>query len=79
MNKKYVVVKPIKVTYGSHTRNFGGTHWKMLAPGCTLVFDGENMDGEVWFIDPCGERGKVALGSISAMLKRGEVAEKGAQ
>lgn len=70
-----VTQEPMILRYGSHTRHLSGTHSKTWPIGSVLQLDDESPNGNVWFIDPDGERGKIEAGSVSNLICRGSVRE----
>lgn len=71
MSEEYEVLSPITLRYGSNTRNPNPSKCKIIPAGSILVLDSVANDGNVWFIDECGERGKIECGSIENLLREG--------
>lgn len=71
---KYRVRWPMDLAYGSHTRS-SVCHYKTIEPGTIVTLDSVAPNGNVWFIDHEGKRGKIEAGCISNLERRGVVAE----
>ena len=69
--KIYVVRKSISLGYGSHVRNPNPNRIKIHEAGSILRLDSEAPNGNVWFIDSDGERGKIECGSVANLTKNG--------
>lgn len=73
MRKKFIVQKPITLGYGSHIHDPNCKSSKVHAVGTVLVLDAESFSGNVFFIDPDGERGKIECGEVRNLLRDGRV------
>ena len=71
---KYKVLKPMDLAYGSHTRS-SVCHYETIEPGTIVMLDDIANNGNVWFIDHEGKRGKIAAGCISNLKLRGILIE----
>lgn len=69
---KYKVLKPMDLGYGSHTRCYV-RNWKTIEPGTIVMLDSVAPNGNVWFIDDEGKRGKIEAGCITNLERRGVV------
>jgi hypothetical protein len=47
----------------------------MLKPGSIIHLDMEAPNGNVWFIDEDGERGKIECGAVRNLTKDGHIME----
>lgn len=70
---KYLVEKSIHLGYDSHTQRPTSSRHKEIKPGAVLTLDSEAPNGNVWFFDEDGERGKIECGAVSNLLKDGRV------
>lgn len=69
--KKYLVHKePLTLGYDSHVHAPTPRRHKTHPVGTVLTLDCEAPNGNVWFIDEDGERGKIACGSVENLIKR---------
>lgn len=69
----YIVNKQIVLGYDSHVHRPTSPRHKVIEPGAVLTLDSEAPNGNVWFIDEDGERGKIECGSVSNLLRDGRV------
>jgi hypothetical protein len=67
--KKYKVISPIKLEYGGNTQNPNPTNIKVHEPGSILCLETEAPNGNVWFIDPQGERGNTPAGCVGNLVR----------
>jgi hypothetical protein len=71
--QKYVVVDTIPLGYDSDVRAPTPRRFKRHQAGAVLTHDGDAPNGNVWFIDGDGDRGKIESGSINNLVKRGVI------
>lgn len=71
--RTYIVQKPLRLGYDSHVRAPTPTRYKTFQSGVTLRLDSQAPNGNVWFIDPDGERGKIECGAVSNLLRDGDI------
>ncbi len=65
----------VTLGYGSHVREPTPKQWRTMKIGELLTLDSEAPNGNVWFIDPQGNRAKIECGQVSNLTKRGDVME----
>jgi len=73
--RRFKVLKELKIGYGSHVHAPTPTHSKRHQPGTILHLQSEAFNGNVWFVDPDGERGKIECGQVSNLTSNGRVVE----
>jgi hypothetical protein len=73
--RKFEVKKSLELGYGSHTQRPTPDRFKKFGPGTILTLDGEAPNGNVWFIDPEGNRGVVEAGEVRNLIRSGNVVE----
>lgn len=71
---KYKVLKRMDLAYGSHTRS-SVCHYKTIEPGTIVTLDSVAPNGNAWFIDHEGKRGKIEAGCITNLERRNIVVE----
>jgi hypothetical protein len=71
----FTVMKEFYLGYGSHTRQLTPSTYKMQSVGTRLSLDGEAPNGNVWFIDQNGDRGKIECGEVKNLVADGRVVE----
>lgn len=64
MSRKFVCLEEITLGYDSHVRAPTPRRIKIHKPGTELTLSSEAPNGNVWFIDPDGERGKIECGEV---------------
>jgi hypothetical protein len=72
----FEVVQPVFLGYGSHVRHTTPTRHKLMQPGTLLRLQSEAPNGNVWFLDPDGERGKIECGEVRNLTRDGRVVER---
>jgi hypothetical protein len=70
---EYEVLEPLTLGFGSHTRQLSPSNYKTYKRGEVLTLDSESRNGNVWFIDKDGDRGKIESGSVQNLVRRGMV------
>lgn len=75
----YKVLKPLSLGYGSTTRTPTPSRYKTIQPGIEVTLESVAPNGNVWFIDHEGERGKIEAGDISNLEQMGVVVLSDAQ
>lgn len=63
----------MRTGHGSNVRCPTPTRYKTHQPGEILELSSEAPNGNVWFIDQDGERGKIECGQVSSLVRDGEV------
>lgn len=71
---KYKLLQPMDLAYGSHTQS-SVCHYKTIPAGTIVMLDDIANNGNVWFIDHEGQRGKIEAGCISNLERRGVLIE----
>jgi hypothetical protein len=69
--KSYIVQKPIQLGYDSNVHNPNPQIYKNHREGSVLLLSSEAPNGNVWFIDSDGERGKIECGEVQNLIDRG--------
>ena len=67
--------KLITLGYDSHCRAPTPRRIKQHDPGAILSLDSEAPNGNVWFIDESGERGKIEAGEVRNLTRDGRLEE----
>lgn len=67
---KCLVLKDIRLGYGSSTRNPNPITYKIHKKGEILQHDVDCDNGNVWFIDKDGDRGKIEAGCVQNLINR---------
>lgn len=68
--RRFELKVPLRLGYGSHVREPTPKRYKTHPPGTILQLDSEAPNGNVWFLDPEGERGKIECGQVSNLNGR---------
>lgn len=69
----YEVLTSVNLGYGSSVGNPNPTHYKEHKIGAILKLDSETPNGNVWFIDSDGSRGRVQCGSVQNLINIGNI------
>lgn len=75
MPRNFLCKTEVRVGYDSDVRAPSPRRYKTHPPGTRLVLNSEAPNGNVWFIDPDGERGKIECGQVSNLTARGTLEE----
>jgi len=70
MSRHYIVQDEFFLYYGSTTQR-SATHRRTICRGERLTLDSQAFNGNVWFIDSAGSRGKIECGSVANLERRG--------
>jgi len=73
--KNYIVLKPLVVGYDSHCHRPTSPRYKKHMPGTVLAHQSDAPNGNVWFIDPDGERGKTESGEVANLVRSQMITE----
>ena len=73
MYTPYTVLKPFRLGYGSDVRSPTPKRYKTMKPGDEILYQSTAPNGNVWFSDPDGERGKIECGQLSNLVDRGDI------
>jgi hypothetical protein len=69
--KSFIVQQPIQLGYDSNVHNPNPKIYKTHKEGSVLLLSSEAPNGNVWFIDSDGERGKIECGEVQNLIDRG--------
>jgi hypothetical protein len=70
---KYRVLTSISLGYDSDVRDPNAKRFKTFKKGDILKHDSDAPNGNVWFFDSSGERGKIECGSVMNRVKSGDL------
>lgn len=73
--RKFIVLKPVTLGYGSHVRQPTPSRFVTQEKGTILSLDSEAPNGNVWFFDEDGKRGKIECGEVANLTKDGRLVE----
>lgn len=74
--RRFIVRKPITLGYGSNVHDPNPKRIREHEAGTVLTLDSESPNGNVWFIDPDGERGKIEAGEVRNLTLDGRLEEQ---
>ena len=73
--RQFTVQKAISLGYDSHVHRPTPPRRKALEQGSIIRLDSEAPNGNVWFIDEDGERGKIQCGEVRNLTRDGRIVE----
>lgn len=73
MYTRYTALKSFQLGYGSTVRAPTPDRYKTVTPGDEVLHESTAPNGNVWFLDPDGERGKIECGEVGNLIREGSI------
>jgi len=73
MYTPYTVLKPLRLGYDSTIHAPTPRRYKTMNPGDEILYQSTAPNGNVWFFDPDGERGKIECGDVGNLVRGGSI------